>query len=748
MKSAPLQIELEKLRRENAKLNQQVDQFKHIITHTGGVVYRCAMDEHWTMQYISDAIEPLSGYPASDFINNKVRTFASIMHRNDSIYTDKVAAEAIEAHRPYLIEYRIITTEGKELWVFEKGQAEYDGEGTPKWLDGIIFSLEDRKKAESSLEESRERNRLILETVEEGIFGLDVNRVCTFMNPSALQMLECLSVDIVGTKIDSLLPFDFSPESRGEYTFRSQKGREFDVSYTVRVINSENPQSDLVVSFKDITEQKKAERELHDAKEIAEAANNAKSEFLANMSHEIRTPMNAVLGFSELLEHCVQGPKALSYVHKIRTSGDSLLKLINDVLDLSKVEAGMFELQHSAVSMNDLVHEIELIFSQKIHDKCLEFSSRVDPALPEFLTLDESRIRQILVNFIGNALKFTDSGFIRLTVNFQYPERDSNVVELKIDIEDSGMGIPADQQTTIFDAFEQLAGQKNIEYGGTGLGLTISQKLVNMMNGKILLESEAGRGSKFTIYLPRVEIAADYQHRQKSSAPLDITFSPARILIADDIDFNRELLLGFMEGCPFEIYEAANGREALNMAQQHKPDLILLDMKMPIMDGYEVAHHLSEDKELRDITVIAVTASALTHDEKVIRKLCNGYIRKPFNQNDLFSELTSHLSFIENRKKHSHGDTLSHFNVQNFITVCEKEILPLVNKLQKNPANVSDMFALEKVLEHTTNQYEQNDLLEYYEEIKTAANSFNSTVIKNTIDNFADTIGSIIKSIK
>ncbi|NQZ59543.1 MAG: transporter substrate-binding domain-containing protein, partial [Lentisphaeraceae bacterium] len=303
-------------------------------------------------------------------------------------------------------------------------------------------------------------------------------------------------------------------------------------------------------------------RKLRAAALVAETANNAKSEFLANMSHEIRTPMNSVLGFAELLEGMELPGKAKVYVDNIRTSGRSLLNLINDILDLSKVEAGKFELQYKSVSLQQLFEEMATVFSQRIQEKGLQLNLEINEQLPELLIIDETRLRQVMVNLIGNALKFTTEGYIKLSADCNFLEDTHSTIDLKIAVEDSGEGISKDQQQRIFEAFAQRSGQKSADYGGTGLGLSISLNLIEMMQGKIELQSLPDKGSTFTINLPQVEVAASSstaQALQLNEHLQNIQFLPARIVIADDIDFNRQLLSAFFTAFNFDILEANIG---------------------------------------------------------------------------------------------------------------------------------------------------------------------------------------------
>lgn len=373
-----------------------------------------------------------------------------------------------------------------------------------------------------------------------------------------------------------------------------------------------------------------------DAMKNANMANKAKSEFLANMSHEIRTPMNAILGFSELLKKEISSEKGRRFIDSILSSTDSLLRLLNDILDLSKVEAGKLEIEYGKCSIKALVHHIESIFKEKTDAKNLDFEVGISPELPDYLIIDEIRIRQIIMNLVSNAVKFTQSGYIKIIVDFQHKEKGTGTLKFKI--ADSGIGIPQDQVDHIFDVFSQVEGQSQKVYGGTGLGLAICMKIISLMKGKIEVNSKPNKGSSFTVTFENITVS-EKDILDEDETNNEVRFLNADILAVDDIEDNCEVLHEFLTNLGFTVHLAHNGKAAVNKALEIKPHLILMDLRMPIMDGYEACQIIKADKKTSHIPIIALSATIDHHSED----LFDSTLKKPLKTKMLTVELCKFL---------------------------------------------------------------------------------------------------------
>lgn len=431
---------------------------------------------------------------------------------------------------------------------------------------------------------------------------------------------------------------------------------------------------------------------LEQAAKEARKANQAKSEFLANMSHEIRTPMNAILGFCHLLQEQATDLQQRAYLKSISSSGETLLALINDILDLSKIEAGKLELHYEPVHLQQLAEEIQAIFSQKASEKNIALFLEVQPSVPERINFDEVRLRQILFNVVGNAIKFTEQGYVKISIFSQtlpLSEQQPNL-ELNIAIEDTGVGIAPEQQERIFKAFEQSEGQSTRRYGGTGLGLAITKRLVEMLGGTVILESVPNEGSKFIFTFPMVKIAT-LQETSTYKSETDENFNQfpgMRILVADDIASNRDLIEGYFRGTTHQLSFAEDGQEAIKMTLKDRPDLILMDLRMPNLDGREATLYLKKHAHTQGIPILILTASAMKGDRAALDGICDGFLNKPVSRAQLVSELKKLLPHYDPENGEENEDTEKIFNSPELSSEVLKELPILLEKLSDLEQNV------------------------------------------------------------
>ncbi len=395
----------------------------------------------------------------------------------------------------------------------------------------------------------------------------------------------------------------------------------------------------------EVSDRKRAEAELREAKEAAEDASKAKSRFLASMSHELRTPLNSILGFSQLINREGALPLQMQeYLDIINRSGEDLLGLINDVLEVSKIEAGRVTLQPAAFDLHKLLQRLEETLSLQAHVKGLRLRFQVDPQAPRYIQADEGKLNQILLNLLGNAIKFTDSGGVVLRVKAPLARK------LRFEVQDSGPGIATEDLPELFKPFAQTHLGQTV-HKGSGLGLFISQRFVQLMDGQIQVRSRLGRGTLFICDLPVLIVTPAHlapvrvcDRRIQAIAPGQPRY---RILIAEDRPTNRLLLLQILSPLGFEVWQAEHGQEAVEMCQRLHPDLILMDMRMPVMDGYEATRqiqaHFSNQGTQRP-KIIALTASAFEEERRqMMAQGCDAFVRKPFNREDLLSLIGTHL---------------------------------------------------------------------------------------------------------
>ncbi|NQZ56890.1 MAG: response regulator [Lentisphaeraceae bacterium] len=429
------------------------------------------------------------------------------------------------------------------------------------------------------------------------------------------------------------------------------------------------------------------------SQEAAKSSHRAKKTLLSNISHQIRTPLNAILGFSEVLLNEKIAPEYKEKIRSIESSGQLLLRLLNDMLDLAKLDSNNLLLQKNEVDLIKLITDIDQQISIAINNTNLTSSISIEPALPGLCLIDEKRIRQILINLIGNAYHFTYQGFIKISITHTVEKK--NTINLQIKVEDSGIGIATDQKELIFKAFQQQENQNFELYGGLGLGLSICQKLIHLMNGSLHVESELNKSSCFTVRIPNIS-TIETQHAETPVINKGYQFSSAKILIADDDAINRQLISSFLANHDFKFREAADGSECVAIAKNWEPDLILMDIKMPKLNGLQATNKI---REFSRVPVIAISSFSTDEEIDKMRLICNSYICKPFKKRqrrEKISEFTLHKNTHQTKEK---MNTIL-IDPNNYIT--EEEINDYILKLKSthnNYQSVSNSLAIQELHE-------------------------------------------------
>ena len=532
-----------------------------------------------------------------------------------------------------------------------------------KGLGMLVSDITEHKRAEEALRESEEKFRMVSEQSPNMIFIYNrgkvvyANRIC--VEVMGYRYEEFYSPDfnflkLISKESHGLIKANLKKHMRGEevgpveYSLITKDGKKIEAILTTKLMKYKGEQA-ILGTITDITERKKEEELLLNAKEQAEEANRLKSDFLANMSHEIRTPLNAIIGMTELSLDTQLTAEQRDYLNSVKGSAHTLLELLNDILDLSKIEADRVEPENIDFDLRLTVEGVTEAFAPRASAKGLELACLVHHQVPSLVRGDPGRLRQILMNLVGNSVKFTQKG--EITVNVELEKEINNRVSLLFSVRDTGIGIPRDKQEKIFESFTQADGSTTRKYGGTGLGLTICRRLVELMDGKIGVESEPGKGSRFWFRL-----SLEKQKQSKYTPQLlPPNIRGMRVLVVDDNKTNRIVLTKMMESFGCRVESVESGSQALKVLRRAVTegksfDLVLLDMRMPDMDGEQTLRAIKGDPQIKRAVVIVLTSVGVRGEVAQLKALgCAGYLMKPVKQSQLYDTIITVLDLQKNQ---------------------------------------------------------------------------------------------------
>ncbi|MDR0548169.1 MAG: PAS domain-containing protein [Deltaproteobacteria bacterium] len=634
---------------------------------SGAVVY----NKRWaqTIGYELDEIEPT------------VATWENALFPEDLERANK----AVEAHclgytPSYECDFRLRHRDGSTVWAQDRGRVvERDQDGRAKRLIGVMIDVSRQKIIERSLAENNDQLALIFNAARIGAWDWDVLNGVIKFNDVYLDMLGYKPEEIEGTieewesfvhpdeleatnaALDRALSGEddmYASEIRmrhkdGHYVWTYDFGRVVtrdERGQALRMVGGHFDFDERKKMEMDFFAMQEHERDLRLARDLAEESTRAKSEFLANMSHEIRTPMNAIIGLTHLVLDTELDDQQLDYIRRAEVAAQALLRIINDILDFSKIEAGKLEMEETSFQLVDVLNGMVDVLEVKAVEKGLDFNLILDPRAPLCLLGDPVRLGQVLSNLVSNAIKFTQSGSVTVTVKVEESAKER--VVLLFSVTDTGIGLSPEQVKLLFTPFTQADTSTTRKYGGTGLGLTISKRLVEMMNGRIWCQSQAGQGSVFiftAVLKVNPEGAKFAKEARAVGKPVDFlkSIKGAKILLTEDNEVNQLVASRILSKAGFEVKIANNGLEAVSLAQAEEFDLILMDIQMPEMDGLTATRAIRAIPKLKDIPIVAMTAHAMSGDRELsLAAGMNDHISKPINLTELYQTL---LKWVPNR---------------------------------------------------------------------------------------------------
>lgn len=641
-------------KRMERELKENERQLSSLISHLPGFVYRCMYDHDWTMLYISNSVEKITGYSANDFSSGRI-TFNDIIKSEFRELINEKWDIAIQEHSFFELEYVITTASNDEKWIWERGKAVYDENGNVLFLEGYIEDVSIRKNNEMELKESEEKYRLVLDNSLDAILLTKPDGSTLSVNKATAEMFGmheneiCIKgrdgiIDSSDHRLQELLILrNRLGKVKGELNFRKADGTIFPAEISSALFNNSRGEVLSSMIIRDMSLIKENERQLKQlnadlmaAKIKAEESDRLKTAFLANMSHEIRTPMNGILGFLDLLrEPDINEETRNEYISFMNLSGQRLLNTINDIIEISKIESGSIEVKMRELDLTKLFEYYHDFFNPQAKEKNLEliFKTQIENGAAIVLS-DRPKIDSILTNLIRNAIKFTRKGYVEVG-NYR---KDNNLV---IYVKDTGVGIHPSKQEAIFDRFIQADTQFSRDYEGSGLGLSIVKAYVEALKGTITLTSVPNQGSTFTVEIPYITSFNATARNQPAVVPDKLP--NITMLIAEDDEISYRYMQDILKNTGIEIIRAINGGQAVDICKSSSDiNIILMDIKMAVLDGYEATKIIRTFNP--DIPIIAQTAYAFSEDrDKALSVGCTDYLSKPISKAKLLNIIEKYL---------------------------------------------------------------------------------------------------------
>ncbi len=650
-------IILRQVKSSNDQLNHLAEELNFQIFALNQHAIVSSTDVKGEINYVNKRFCEISGYSEEELIGENHRKIKSNEHPPE-LFEDMW--DTISSGNVWQGEVKNTTKSGGFYWVSASIVPFLDRAGHPFKYISIRTDITKRKAMEFEINKSRRFLQGLTDAMGEGVYALDKKGLCIFINPETEHLTGWSKEELMGQNIHNLIHFQTNKgthvpasecptyksikqgktyKSDNEF-FTNKEGILFPVSIISVPLYEDNEIVGSVAIFQDITQRKKNETELLNAKVQAELASQEKSNFLANMSHEIRTPMNAIIGMSYLALQTNLNTEQENYINKVHFSAESLLRIINDILDFSKIEAGKMDIEHIHFELSSVLENIEVVLEDKIKTKPIQLIFETDDTIPNYLIGDPLRLSQILINLSNNAIKFTESGQVVVKTVLE-KKLAENSVRIHFSVQDTGIGMTDEHQVALFKPFRQADSSTTRKYGGTGLGLSISKKLVQLLDGEIWVESKHKIGSTF-----HFTSQFDISEKELSNAEegLSITYQNSleqlegvNILLVEDNLLNQELAIDLLQKNNINVTCAQNGKEAIELLELTEIDGILMDMQMPILDGYEATKMIRKNSKYAHLPIIAMTASNMTGDnEKALNAGLNDHISKPINIRNMF----------------------------------------------------------------------------------------------------------------